>query len=121
MHCLVEFCLNLNIVLVKLFFQLYSYPHNFEMPCGSPIQPSLPIPRLQYFNRIDNSNNSITIKEKNDTDDTRDLDELYIEARKVTPPNILKTMFHSLLKIPQNLDKIVCEMIPEDLEKILND
>ena len=61
------------------------------------------------------------IKERNDTDDTRDLDELYIEARKVCPPDIMKNMFHSLLNIPQNLDQIVSEMIPEDLEQMLTD
>ena len=91
------------------------------MSCGSPIQPSLPIPRLQAFNYIGNSNNSIAIEEDNSTDDTRDLDDLYKKLCKAIHPDTLKDMFSATLMMHQNATQLVSEMIPEDLEKMLTD
>ena len=88
------------------------------MPCGSPIQSSLPIPRLQAFNYIGNSNDSIAIEEDNDT---RDLDDLYKKLCKAIHPDTLKDMFSATLVMHQNATQLVSEIIPEDLEKILTD
>ena len=103
--------------------KLNRYPHNFEIgtnhnidPYGSPIQPSLPIPRLQAHNYIDNSTQ--TIEEKNDTSD---LEELYRQLCKACSPNSLKIFFSAMLLTQQNVDQKVLEEFPENLEKMLTD
>ena len=104
-------------------FTFNRYPHNFEIgtnhnidPYGSPIQPSLPILRLQPHNYTDKSTQ--TIEEKNDTSD---LDELYRQLCKSCSPNTLKTFFSAMLLTQQNVDKKVREEFPENLEKMLTD